>query len=206
VKFPYRGALAFSTTLAVGVFVAVAAIPVPAHAVCSVLSHHPCIPDHTFCSVFSHHPCGAPCSVFRRHPCAPDVVYPFGQQLQLTIETRSDGTSSNGDANDARSDQLSTIRDMFSALRQCWVPPDRDRAQVGTQMSVRLSFTRNGDIFGQPRVTYLTRGTSPDVRQVYWEAVTTALKRCTPMHFTAGLGGALAGRPIAVRFVEARHL
>jgi len=82
------------------------------------------------------------------------------------------------------------------------VPPDKDRAHAGTQISVRLSFKRNGDIFGH----YLTPGTSPDVREAYWDAVSAALKRCVPMHFTAGLGGALAGRPISVRFVEARDL
>jgi hypothetical protein len=192
--------------LAAVVFVAVAAYPVPSHAVCSVLSNHPCVPRHAVCSVFSHHPCGAPCSVFGHQPCAPDFDYPFGQQLQLTIETRSDTTSRDGDADATPSDKLATIGDMFAALRQCWVPPDRDRAHAGTQMAVRVSFTRGGDIFGQPRVTYLTPGTSPDVRQIYWDAVTAALKRCAPMHFTAGLGGAIAGRPIAVRFVEARDM
>jgi len=198
-----------SVMLAAGVLIAVLAHPAPSHAVCSVLSHHPCIPRHAFCSVFSHHPCGAPCSVFAHRPCAPGTGYPFGETLQLTIESRSDGsatTSRNADAEHAPEDKLLTIRDMFSALRQCWVPPDKDHAHQGTQISVRLSFKRNGEMFGQPRVTYMTPGTAPDVRQVYWEAVSASLRRCVPLHFTAGLGGALAGRPIAVRFVEARDL
>lgn len=187
--------------LAAAAFIVAAAYPVPSHAVCSVLSRHPCLP-HSVCSVFSHHPCGAPCSVFRRRPCTPDIGYPFGEQLQLTIESRSDTAMTSV----ADGSSLASIRGMFAALRQCWVPPDRERAHAGTQMAVRLSFRRDGDIFGQPRVTYLTPGTSPDVREAYWNAVSAALKRCVPLHFTPGLGGALAGRPIAVRFVEARDL
>jgi hypothetical protein len=34
--------------------------------------------------------------------------------------------------------------------------------------------------------------------------VAAALKRCTPLHFSDGMGGAVAGRPIAVRFVDNR--
>jgi hypothetical protein len=196
--------------VAAAVLCAVAARPTPAYAVCSVLSHHPCIPRHAFCSVFSHHPCGAPCSVFSRLPCTPGIGYPFGETLQLTIETRSDSepgaASGPADAEGKRADEISTIRAMFAALRQCWVPPEKDRAHPGTQLSVRLSFKRNGEMFGQPRLTYLSPGTSSDVRQVYWDAISDSLRRCVPLHFTAGLGGALAGRPIAVRFVDAREL
>src|ERR1035437_10793096 len=42
---------------------------------CSVFGHRPCFPYHTFCGVFD------------RHPCVPDIVYPFGENLQLTIES-----------------------------------------------------------------------------------------------------------------------
>jgi hypothetical protein len=31
-----------------------------------------------------------------------------------------------------------------------------------------------------------------------------ALQRCTPLHFSAGMAGAVAGRPIAIRFVDER--
>ena len=47
----------------------------------------------------------------------------------------------------------------------------------------------------EPRTTYVTPDTPPDERQVYWDTATAALKRCTPLQFTDGLGGALAGRP-----------
>src|SRR5262249_4873338 len=100
--------------------------------------------------------------------------------------------------------RLNTIGDMFAALRACWEPPAKDDSRAGTQMSVRLSFKRNGEPVGPPRVTYVSPGTSADVRKTYLAAVTASLKRCMPLQFSNGLGGALAGRPIAIRFIDDR--
>jgi hypothetical protein len=166
---------------------------------CSVLSPYPCHP--TFCSVFS------------RHPCQPDINYPFGQDLRLTIASRTPvqadpvavPSTPREQSEPSPERRLDTIRDMFAALRACWVPPADDAARPGTQLSVRLSFKRNGEPVGEPRVTYVSPGTPPEVRQTYLDAVTAALKRCTPLPFGPGLGGALAGRPIAIRFIDDRQ-
>jgi hypothetical protein len=56
------------------------------------------------------------------------------------------------------------------------------------------------------RRAYSTRGVQENVRETYRDAVDAALKRCTPLHFSAGMGGAVAGRPIAIRFVDERTL
>jgi hypothetical protein len=44
------------------------------------------------------------------------------------------------------------------------------------------------------------------VRDLYRDAVNAALSRCTPLHFSKGMGGAIAGRPIAIRFVDNRTI
>jgi hypothetical protein len=163
--------------------------------VCSVLDEQPCLyqPFQQFCDVFDD------------RPCAPELGYPFSEQLQLTIESR-DHASDAARAQPEREppEKLGTIRAVFAALRGCWVPPVKEDSRPGTQLSVRLSFKRNGEIFGKPRVTYVTPGIPARVRQAYWEAVGAALERCTPLAFTNGLGGALAGRPFAIRFVDRR--
>jgi len=74
------------------------------------------------------------------------------------------------------------------------------------QMSVRLSFKRSGQMIGAPRVTYASHDAPADVRDVYRDAVDAALKRCAPLHFSDGMGGAVAGRPIAIRFVDNRTI
>ena len=164
----------------------------------------------------------AACSVFSRHPCSPFVcsIYgggfctsPVGQGVRLTIESAPAGDpSATGDAKDgkpAESDaadhELNTIRAMYQALRACWVPPGKDEARPGTQMSVRFAFKRSGEIIAAPRVTYVSPGVPNETRQVYLDAITAALDRCTPLHFSAGMAGAIAGQPIAIRFVDNRE-
>jgi hypothetical protein len=74
------------------------------------------------------------------------------------------------------------------------------------QMSVRFSFKRSGEMMGTPRMTYFTEGASPDTRATYLKAINASLDACVPMKFTGDLGGALAGRPIAIRYVDNREL
>ena len=73
-------------------------------------------------------------------------------------------------------------------------------------MSVRFSFKRSGDIIATPRLTFSTAGVSADTRTTYLKAINASLAACAPLKFTNGLGGALAGRPIAIRYVDNRDL
>jgi hypothetical protein len=73
-------------------------------------------------------------------------------------------------------------------------------------MSVRFSFKRSGEMIGPPRVTFATAGTPAEVRDAYLKAINSSLEACMPLKFTGGLGGALAGRPIAIRYVDNRDL
>jgi hypothetical protein len=166
----------------------------PAAAVCSVFDKRPCAPTV--------------CGVYQRRPCIPEIDYPIGQDLRLTVESPpAEGAASlTLDQNDSSDEhKLNTLSAMFAALRGCWVPPPAADARHGMQMSVRLSFKRTGEIIGTPRVTYTSPNTPSEVRDLYHNAITTALERCSPMPFTTGLGGAVAGRPIAIRFVDNRE-
>jgi hypothetical protein len=101
---------------------------------------------------------------------------------------------------------LDTIGDLFAALRSCWSPPPADTAREGMQMSVRFSFKRSGEIIATPRLTFSTPGAPADTRATYLKAINASLDGCMPLKFTGGLGGALAGRPIAIRYVDNRDL
>jgi hypothetical protein len=160
------------------------------HAPCSVLSGRPCTPTY--------------CSVFNRGPCIPEIDYPYGENLQLTIETVPSGDEA---AKYQRPDHdLDTIGDLFAALRSCWSPPSADAAREDMQMTVRFSFKRSGDMIGPPRVTFATAGVPADIRDTYFKAINASLDACVPLKFTGSLGGALAGRPIAIRYVDNREL
>ena len=95
---------------------------------------------------------------------------------------------------------------MFAALRACWVPPPKDVARHGMQYTIRFAFKSNGEVIAAPRVTYSSHDAPAAVRDVYRNAVDAALKRCTPLHFSKGMAGAVAGRPIAIRFVDNRTI
>jgi hypothetical protein len=160
------------------------------HAPCSVLDGQPCTPS--FCSVFNH------------GPCIPEIDYPYGENLQLTVDSvpsREDAAKYQKPNHD-----LDTIGDLFAALRSCWSPPPADSAHQGMQMTVRFSFKRSGEIIGTPRLTFATAGVTADTRATYLKAIDASLADCAPLKFTGGLGGALAGRPIAIRYVDNRDL
>jgi hypothetical protein len=149
--------------------------------------------------VFDPGPCTPSyCGVFDGSPCVPSIMPPFGQDLRLTIGSRK---TEQGRAPDR---PVNTIGELFDALRACWEPPTRDEAHLGMQMSVRFSFKRTGEIIATPRVTYTSGDADADSKRIYRRAVTAALERCTPMPLTKDMAGAVAGRPIAIRFVDDR--
>src|SRR6476619_582236 len=160
------------------------------HAPCSVLDRRPCTPFY--------------CSVFNHGPCIPEIDYPYGENLQLTIQSVP---SKDDAAKYVRPDHdLDSIGDLFAALRSCWSPPPAESAREGMQMSVRFSFKRSGEIIATPRMTYATAGVPADTRATYLRAIDASLFACMPLKFTGGLGGAIAGRPIAIRYVDNRQL
>jgi hypothetical protein len=95
--------------------------------------------------------------------------------------------------------QVDNIRDIFAKMRTCWKPPPASRANP-IDITVIVSFNRAGEIFGHPRISYESEAATDDDRLIYRIAVMEALQRCTPMPFTEGMAGAIAGRPIAIKF------
>jgi hypothetical protein len=99
----------------------------------------------------------------------------------------------------AEPQQLDTIKDVFTRLHACWKPPPLSQANP-MDITVIVSFNREGAILGHPRITYESEQASDNDRLKYRIAVMETLQRCTPLPFTEGLGGAVAGRPFAVPF------
>jgi len=120
--------------------------------------------------------------------------------LTLTITSRDAGP----DKAPSPDAPIDSIRDLFAVLRACWEPPAREQAQEGVQMSVRFSFKRTGEIVAPPFVTYTSPGTKPETRQVYRQAINTAIERCAPLRFSKSFAAAIAGQPISIRFVDDR--
>jgi len=101
---------------------------------------------------------------------------------------------------------LNTLNEVSAALRACWVPPPLDQSRAGMQITVQMSFRRNGELFGHPRITFESAGASDDERLAYRVAVAKMIKRCAPLPFSNALGNALAGRPFTIRLIDHRKL
>jgi len=99
----------------------------------------------------------------------------------------------------AEPQQLDTIKDVVMRIHSCWKPPPLSEANP-IDITVIVSFNREGAILGHPRITYESEQASDNDRLKYRVAVMETLQRCTPLPFTEGLGGAVAGRPFAIPF------
>jgi hypothetical protein len=89
-----------------------------------------------------------------------------------------------------------TLVALYPQLAACWRPP----ADLGAAaITARFALRRDGSLQGTPRITFAR--VRPERREALAAETLSSLARCTPARLTAGLGGAVAGRPIALRFV-----
>ncbi|HEV7600405.1 MAG TPA: hypothetical protein VGO49_09120 [Bradyrhizobium sp.] len=96
--------------------------------------------------------------------------------------------------------QVDNIKEAFARLRTCWKPPPASQANPDVEITAIVTFKRDGNILGHPKITYESENATDNDRLLYRIAVMEALQRCTPMPFTEAMGGAVAGRPFAIRF------
>src|SRR5262245_34440397 len=59
---------------------------------------------------------------------------------------------------------LKTVKDIETAIRACWIPPPIEQARPGMQITVLMSFRRDGALLGQPKVTFESVGATDDER------------------------------------------
>ncbi|HEY4918606.1 MAG TPA: hypothetical protein VII40_00745 [Xanthobacteraceae bacterium] len=102
---------------------------------------------------------------------------------------------------------LNTLADIAAALEICWEanePPLAD-ARPGMNVTVMLTFTRTGEILGEPRFTYTTPEATAETKARYQRAAVAAIDACVPLPFSPGLGNALAGTPKVMPFIDRRN-
>ena len=129
-------------------------------------------------------------------------VYEPGGGYALTLPETLQATISVPLADRPSSDAANTLRQLYPALAACWSPPHFAATPQGpdVQVTARFSLRRDGSVIGTPRITYAAGVTGRD-RTLLTRATLAALGRCTPARLTPGLGRAIAGRPMALRFV-----
>ncbi|MBQ0819295.1 hypothetical protein HPT29_010145 [Microvirga terrae] len=121
---------------------------------------------------------------------------PLPEGLRGTVRPRPDAP---------KVERIDRIAQIFQAIQACWRPASGS-GYSGQEITLRLSFKRNGEVLGQPRITYYKAGTQDDRREPFTRAVREAFERCTPLPFTESFGRAIAGRVFSFRFVDARPM
>jgi hypothetical protein len=91
---------------------------------------------------------------------------------------------------------LQTLREIPAAIGRCWSPPSIDG--VG-EITVKLSFRRDGSILGYPRISYAHAIDEAERREL-GQSLAIALAQCGPLPVSPSLGAAIAGRLFAIRF------
>ena len=101
--------------------------------------------------------------------------------------------------------QINTLRELFAAIHQCWTPPPVNHAFAEMEVTMRFSLKSTGEILGEPRITFVTPGVPQATANAYRESVLASLNHCLPLPLSAALGGAIAGRSMAIRFTDHRQ-
>ena len=91
---------------------------------------------------------------------------------------------------------VTRVHGIATGLAACWRPPHDD-----DQVTVRLSFTREGAVIGAPRIVYARSSGGRADDSALARSLLTAIRDCTPLHFSARLGSAIAGQVLDIRFI-----
>ena len=91
---------------------------------------------------------------------------------------------------------VTRVHGIATGLAACWRPPHDD-----DQVTVRVSFTRDGALIGEPRIVYARSSSGAADNSGLAQSMLTAVRDCTPLHFSSRLGSAIAGQVLDIRFV-----
>jgi hypothetical protein len=91
---------------------------------------------------------------------------------------------------------VTRVHGIATGLAACWRPPHAD-----DQVTVRMSFTRDGAVIGEPRIVYAYSSAGAADDSELAQSMLTAVRDCTPLHFSSRLGSAIAGQVLDIRFI-----
>ena len=96
---------------------------------------------------------------------------------------------------------LTRLDQVAPAVTACWSPPAGLQILEGIQVTARFSIRRDGTLIGNPLVTFTSGEVALQARELLTRSAVEAIRACTPLRISPGLGRAIAGRPFAIRFI-----
>jgi hypothetical protein len=118
----------------------------------------------------------------------------LGTVALIGVSAWTDGAPAQ--AAEGRQPVVARVQGIATGIAACWRPPHDD-----DQVTVRASFTRDGAVIGEPRIVFVksSGGRADDSALV--DSMKAAIRDCTPLHFSAQLGSAIAGQVLDIRFI-----
>jgi hypothetical protein len=92
--------------------------------------------------------------------------------------------------------RVDRVHGIATGIAACWRPPHDD-----DQVTVRVSFTRDGAVIGEPRIVFAQSSGGRADDAALAQSMIAAIRDCTPLHFSARLGAAIAGQVLDIRFI-----
>jgi hypothetical protein len=93
-----------------------------------------------------------------------------------------------------------TLKELWAQLGECLQTAD---GAEGLDVTIVFSLTRDGALLGKPRITHSNSSPGADLRRAA-VSLERAMNKCLPVSITDALGGAIAGRPLALRVLGRR--
>ena len=97
---------------------------------------------------------------------------------------------------------IDTLRALYPALAACWQAPEGLAKFERAEITARFALRRDGSLIGEPRITFAQTPGEARARELLTQSAIDAIRRCTPARISERLGSAIAGRPIALRFIH----
>jgi hypothetical protein len=98
----------------------------------------------------------------------------------------------------AASPPANTLRELFTQLNRCLAAPT---GNIGSELTIVFSLRRDGSLLGKPKITFAKLPGDVSDQRKFADGVVAAFDKCLPVAISEGLGGAIAGRPLSMRFV-----
>jgi hypothetical protein len=99
-------------------------------------------------------------------------------------------------AAEAQRPVVAGVHEIATGIAACWRPlHDTD------QVTVRLSFTREGAVINEPRIVFVHSSGGRAGDSALARSMLKAIRDCTPLHFSGELGSAIAGQVLDIRFI-----
>ena len=130
----------------------------------------------------------------------PPEIAPYPQGFVLTVPV-TPGALAPGPADYA----IDRYAQVAPALGRCWSPLLDAADAKWRDVTLRVSFRRDGTVNGVPRIVHVSSPADPDAMERGRRSLLAALDHCTPLPFTPALGRAVAGQIFAIRFVQQRN-